>query len=172
MAKSEDRMKRPKEITAVGNTEAAQSKDARKTGHRFARGNSFGKGRPQGSRNKVTIALRALLDEEGEQITRKAIEMAKAGDSAALRLILERLIPPVKERRLALELPKVETAAGITAAIGVVLEAVGAGKITPSEGQALAGLLEAQRKNLETVEMEARLTAIEQSINARDNQKK
>jgi hypothetical protein len=78
MAKSEDRMKRPKEITAVGNTEAAQSKDARKTGHRFARGNSFGKGRPQGSRNKVTIALRALLDEEGEQITRKAIEMAKA----------------------------------------------------------------------------------------------
>ena len=65
-----------------------------------------------------------------------------------------------------------ETAAGITAAIGVVLEAVGAGKITPSEGQALAALLEAQRKNLETVEMEARLTAIEQTINARDNQKK
>jgi hypothetical protein len=148
-------------------------KQRRTPGRPFEKGQSGNPaGRAQGSRNKATIALQALLDEEGEQITRKAIEMAKAGDSAALRLILERLIPPVKERRLALELPKVETAAGITAAIGVVLEAVGAGKITPSEGQALAGLLEAQRKNLETVEMEARLTAIEQSINARDNQKK
>jgi hypothetical protein len=40
-------------------------------------------GRPQGSRNKATIALQALLDEEGEQITRKAIEMAKAGGNTA-----------------------------------------------------------------------------------------
>ena len=150
--------------TTAGDSEAGQSKDARKTGHRFARGNSFGKGRPQGSRNKATIALQALLDEEGEQITRKAIEMAKAGDSAALRLVIDRLIPPVRERRLSLELPKIETPAGVVAAIGVVLDAVGAGKITPSEGQALAGLLEAQRKNMETLELEARVAAVEQSI--------
>src|SRR6516164_5968828 len=99
-----------------------------------ARGNNFGKRRPQGSRNKATIALQALLDEEGEQITRKAIEMAKAGDTAALRLVIDRLIPPVRERRLSLELPKIETPAGVVAAIGVVLDAVGAGSITPSEG--------------------------------------
>ena len=163
MASNEDMTKIPKKAVG-GNAEAAPSKDARKTGHRFARGNSFGKGRPQGSRNKATIALQALLDEEGEQITRKAIEMAKAGDSAALRLVIDRLIPPVRERRLSLELPKIETPAGVVAAIGVVLDAVGAGKITPSEGQALAGLLEAQRKNMETLELEARIAAVEQSI--------
>ena len=122
-------------------------------------------GRPQGSRNKATVALQALLDEEGEAITRKAVERAKEGDPAALRLVLERLIPPVRERRLALDLPKVETTGGITAAIGAVLDAVGTGKITPGEGQALAGLLEAQRKNLETLELEARIAAIEDSIN-------
>ena len=90
--------------------------------------------------------------------------MAKAGDSAALRLVIDRLIPPVRERRLSLELPKIGTPAGVVAAIGVVLDAVGAGTITPSEGQTLAGLLEAQRKNMETLELEARIAAVEQSI--------
>jgi hypothetical protein len=143
----------------------SESKNTGKTGHKFARGNKFGKGRPEGSKNKATLALQSLLDDEGEAITRKAVEMAKQGDSAALRLVLERLIPPIRERRLALELPKVETPAGITAAIGAVLEAVGAGKITPGEGQALASLLESNRKALETLELEARIAAIEESIN-------
>jgi hypothetical protein len=44
-------------------------------------------GRPHGSRNKATLALEALLDGEGEAITRKALE----GDTAALRLCLERI---------------------------------------------------------------------------------
>ena len=118
MVSNDNAMKIGKEAAAVPNSEAAQSKDTRKTGHRFARGNSFGRGRPQGSRNKATIALQALLDEEGEQITRKAIEMALAGDSTALRLVLERLVPPVRERRLSLELPKIETPAGVLAAGG------------------------------------------------------
>jgi hypothetical protein len=153
-----------REEAPVPSSETAQSKDGRKTGHRFARGNSFGRGRPQGSRNKATIALQAILDEEGEQITRKAIDMAKAGDPAALRLVIDRLIPPVRERRLSLELPKIATPAGVLAAIGVVLDAVGAGSITPSEGQVLAGLLEAQRKNLELIELETRIAAVEESI--------
>jgi hypothetical protein len=131
---------------------------------RFKPGNKAGKGRPQGSRNKATIALQALLDAEGEQITRKAIELAISGDTGALRLVLERLIPPVRERRIDLQIPKVETPAGVTAAIGAVLAAVAEGSITPSEGQAIAGLLESQRKSLETLELEARLTAIEQAI--------
>ena len=146
----------------------SQSKNTQKTGnkgHRFGAGNKYGKGRPQGSRNKATIALQALLDEEGEVITRKAIELAKAGDSGALRLVLERLIPPVRERRIALPLPKIETPAGIAAAIGAILDSVAAGTITPGEGQSLAGLCEGQRRSLETLELEARLSALEQSIN-------
>jgi hypothetical protein len=135
-------------------------------GRPFKKGQSGNPGgRPEGSRNRATLALQALLDEEGEAITRKAVERAKEGDPAALRLVLERLIPPVRERRLALDLPKIETPAGITAAIGAVLEAVGAGKITTSEGQAIAGLLESQRKSLETLELEARIKVIEESIN-------
>ena len=133
--------------------------------HLFQPGNTWGAaGRPQGSRNKATIALQALLDEEGEQITRKAVEMALRGDSTAMRLVLERLIPPPKERPVNLSLPKVTTPAETTVAIGAVLEAVADGSITPGEGQSLAGLLESQRKALETLALEARLAAVEQAI--------
>ena len=45
--------------------------------------------------------------------------------------------------------------------------AVGRGAITTSEGQALASLIEVQRKAIETVEMEQRLAAVEQSVDSR-----
>jgi hypothetical protein len=129
---------------------------------RFQPGNTIGKaGRPQGSRNSATIALQALLDGEGEAITRKAIELAKAGDSTAMRLVIERLIPPTRERRVNLTLPKVTTASDVTGAIGAVLEAVASGELAPGEGQAIAGLLEAQRKSIETVQLEARVAELE-----------
>ena len=47
-------------------------------------------GRAAGSRNRATLAIEALLEGEGEALTRKAIELAKAGDMAALRLCLDR----------------------------------------------------------------------------------
>ena len=47
-------------------------------------------GRPKGSRHKTTLAIEKLLDGEGEEITRKAIEKAKEGDMAAIRLRLDR----------------------------------------------------------------------------------
>jgi hypothetical protein len=141
------------------------SKNERKTIRgRFQPGNKYGKGRPEGSRNKATITLQSLLDEEGEAITRKAIELAKKGDSTAMRLVIERLIPPTRERRVSLPLPMVTTAADTTAALGAVLEGVARGELTPSEGQALAGLLESQRRNIETLDLESRLAAIEQNI--------
>ena len=57
----------------------------------FTTGNA---GRPKGARNKATQAVLALLEGEGEALTRKAIEMALAGDGAALRLCLDRIAPP------------------------------------------------------------------------------
>lgn len=65
---------------------------------RFAVGKSGNPaGRPRGSRNATTLAAVALLDGEAERLTRAAIELALAGDIAALRLCLERLIPVRRE---------------------------------------------------------------------------
>jgi Family of unknown function (DUF5681) len=62
-------------------------------------------GRPKGSRNKTTMAVQALLDGKAEALTRKAIELAKGGDITALRLCMERILPPRKDRPLSFDFP-------------------------------------------------------------------
>jgi uncharacterized protein DUF5681 len=122
------------------------------------------KGRPRGVRNKATLAALALMTEEAESITRVAVEAALGGDLVAVRLILDRLVPPAKERHVVLRgFPDTSTAAGISAASVAVLEAVAAGELTPGEGSAMASLLESRRKALETQELEARIAALENS---------
>ena len=118
-------------------------------------------GRPEGSRNKVTLAIEALLEGDAEALTRKAIEKALEGDMTAIRLCLDRLCPPRKDRPVSLKLPQVATTRETVEAIRSVLEAVGDGDITPSEGQALAAMIETQRRTLETEDIERRLAELE-----------
>jgi hypothetical protein len=47
-------------------------------------------------------------------------------------------------------------------ALATILEAVACGEITPGEARDLAGILETARKGIELVDLEARLTALEQ----------
>ncbi|WP_065383210.1 DUF5681 domain-containing protein [Hyphomonas sp. ND6WE1B] len=127
--------------------------------HQFKPGNP---GRPKGSRNKVTLAIQALLDGEGEALTRKAIDLALEGDVTALRLCLERLHPPRKDAPVLLELPAMEGAESAARAMGAILESVAKGHLTPLEASSLNGLVEGYRKALETTELEARLRALEE----------
>ena len=50
-------------------------------------------GRPRGARNRTTILLQNLLAADAEAIARKAIDLAKGGDLAALRMCMDRLAP-------------------------------------------------------------------------------
>jgi len=120
-------------------------------------------GRPQGSRNKATIALESLLDGQAEALTQKAIDMALEGDMQALRLCLDRIYPPRKSRPIEIELPKVETAEDVQSAQAAVIEAMAGGEITPDEASTIAGVLENKRRAIETVELENRLTELEQA---------
>lgn len=52
-------------------------------------------GRPAGTRNRRTLAAQALHD-AAEDVAKAMIEAAKAGDTAAGRLVLERVQPPVR----------------------------------------------------------------------------
>ena len=134
-------------------------KNASKTrGRPFEKGNP---GRPKGSRHKATLAVEALLDGDAEALARKAIEKAKEGDITALRLCLDRICPPRKDRTVSIKLPKVETPEETVKAIGAVLEAVSRGDLAPGEGQALAAMIETQRRTLETENIERRITALE-----------
>src|SRR3954453_17402723 len=68
-------------------------------------------GRPEGSRHATTLAVERLLEGEAEEIGRKAIELAKSGDTVALRLCLERIAPVRKDRPISLALPSMNTPA-------------------------------------------------------------
>ena len=122
------------------------------------------KGRPQGSRNASTMAAEKLLEGEAEKIARKCVNMALAGDTTALRLCVSRLIPIKRERTISLDLPPLEGSQDALKAVASVLEAVGSGAITPSEGQALASLLETHRRAIEVEVLERRLDLLENQL--------
>ena len=118
-------------------------------------------GRPKWRRNRSSMAAEALLDGEAEAITRRCIDLAKEGDSMALKLCLSRILPVKRERAIEIDLPALEDSQDSLRAIGTVLEAVGSGMITPSEGQAVASLLETHRRTFEVEELEHRIEALE-----------
>ena len=109
--------------------------------------------------------MEALLDGEGEAITRKAIDLAKAGNEVALRLCLERLIAPRKERPVRLKLSEdTSTAEGVSHALTAILASAAQGEITIGEAVQLSNFLEIRRKAIETQEFERRLGEIEKRI--------
>jgi hypothetical protein len=79
------------------------------------------------ARNKATVAIEALLENKAEPLARKAIDLALGGNILALRLCLERLCPPRRDRGVAFDLPKIESAADALAASHAVLDSCAAG---------------------------------------------
>ena len=119
-------------------------------------------GRPKGARHKTTLAIEALLDGQAERLTEKAIQMALAGDVTAMRLCLDRLAPPPKDRPIQIAMPCLAGLQDMTIATAAVVDAVTSGTITPSEGEAIAKLIETHRRAVELVDLETRLTRLEQ----------
>jgi hypothetical protein len=129
---------------------------------RFRRGVSGNPGgRPAGSRNRASLVADALADGELEGIVKQVIEDAKAGDAKAREIVLARAWPARKSRRVQLDLPDVKSAEDIASAMGAVTRAVAEGEITPDEGQAVAAILESQRKAIELADIERRVAALE-----------
>ena len=88
--------------------------------------------------------------------------MALAGDTTALRLCLERIAPPRKDALIALDLPPLHSARDAAQAVGAAVAAVGRGELTPLEGAAVVGLIDAYRRVLDLTELEERVAELEQ----------
>ena len=134
-------------------------------GRPFERGKSGNPaGRPKGARNYATVLAEGLLDGEAEAITRKVIDKALEGDPTALRLCLERLLPPRRERPVAFQLPaKIETLADVIAASSSVLGACAAGDLTPGDAVEIMNMISSHTRLVEMAEIEARVTALEKA---------
>jgi hypothetical protein len=134
---------------------------------RFQPGNRHGRGRPSGSRNKASIALDKMLADDGADVVRAVLAAAKSGDMLAARLVLDRIVPVRKGRSIQLDLPTIESATDVLTALSLTVAAMADGEITPDEAAVVAGVLETKRKAIETVELEARLTRLEQQTGGR-----
>jgi Family of unknown function (DUF5681) len=149
-------------IEAPANDAPAPDNPGRNQDGTFAKGVSGNpKGCPRSSRHRATIAAMELLDGEAHKLTRKAVELALDGDTVALRLCLERIVPAAKSRPIKLEMPPVDTMADVLKAQAVAIQAMADGEITPDEAATIAGVLEAKRRAIETVELEKRIAALE-----------
>jgi hypothetical protein len=122
------------------------------------------RGRAQGSRHRVSAAVQNLLEGEGEAHTRKCIELAMAGDITALRLCLDRILPPRRDRHVPFRLPRLEKASDSLEAVRVLADGVADAEITPAEASELQKLVDGFNRALELAEIEQRLSVVEKKM--------
>ena len=122
-------------------------------------------GRPVGTRNKTTLAALSLIEDEGEQLARKAVELALDGDLPALKLCMDRLLPPAKERPLeAFSLPQLND---VLDALDTIANKLSQGELLPAEATSICKVLEQYRKHFETTELSERLETLERTLMVR-----
>ena len=116
-------------------------------------------GRPRGVPDRRR-ELRDLVRPHVPELIEQALKLARGGDAAAIRLLLDRALPPLK--------PTVETvvfpapASGSLAELGrAVLGAIAAGQMPPDVGRHLIEALSAQGRLVEQSELIARIEALE-----------
>ena len=128
-------------------------------GRPFANGNS---GRKPGSRNRTTLVAAALLEGESEELVRKAVELAKAGDVVMLKFLLDRILP--KERSVRVDLPQTDGDFDAVDAMEAIFVAAVTGRILPSEASALASTVAAYVRTIDNAELTLRLDNIERNF--------
>jgi hypothetical protein len=142
-------------------------KTVKKQGSRFQKGRSGNpNGRPKGSRNRTTLACEALLEEEAGALTRKAIQMAKDGDTIALRICMDRIYPARKDRPVRFTLPPINSPRDAADIMVAVANAVATGDITPIEAAEFAKVIDTYVKAYNTAELDERVARVEQLSDA------
>jgi Family of unknown function (DUF5681) len=129
---------------------------------KFAKGHSGNSaGKPRGARHYTTRLAEALIEDESEKLVRKVIELAIAGEVAALKICLDRILPPRRDRSIHFKLRVGTNGDGLMASFDDVLKAVATGELTPAEAASVAGLIESRCRVFEHVELIGRIEALE-----------
>ncbi len=101
-----------------------------------------------------------LLEGDLEAITRKLVGKAKDGEKWAIKIVMDKLIPPAKSLPVTFPLPKLEKAADLRQALAKVLQACSQGKLTPDEAGAVAGIMSTCGLAMAVEELERQLESL------------
>ena len=123
------------------------------------------KGREPGSRDRRSV-LREMIAEHAETLIGKALDLARDGDAAAIRLLLDRAIAPLRPESTTVRLDLPENAS-LSEMSRAIMAAVSAGDIPPDTARGLLDALAAQARVIEVDELARRIEALEQAQPAR-----
>jgi hypothetical protein len=133
--------------------------EKRVRGRPFPKGNP---GRKRGSKNRATIVAASLAGAQGEEILRKAIEMAMGGNVAMIKFLLDRILP--KERPIQLELPRLDYAADSVDAMAEIVNAVSSGRISPREAADVAQLVSAFTRAIDQTDAQIEIDSLKSIV--------
>jgi hypothetical protein len=131
--------------------------EAKKRGRWNAGESGNPKGRTPGS--GTAGKLRAAIADHLPEIIEQLVCKAKEGDSQAARLLLERVLPPMKAIEQAQEISLPD--GSLTDQGRAVLAAVANGKLAPGQGAQLLSAISGLSKVVEIDELATRLTVLE-----------
>lgn len=121
-------------------------------------------GRPRGVPDRRT-QYRKLFEPHVPALIEKAVELACAGDTAALKLCLDRVLPVIRPQTVPVSIPTANEAHTLAEKGQAVASAATTGEISPDEAASLLTMLGSVAKIMEVTELETRLSALEEEIN-------
>jgi len=117
-------------------------------------------GRPPGTHDKRREA-RKLLESHREDLVKKVVDLALNGDTQALKICIDRIVPALRPKDAPILLAKPK--GGLSEYGRTVLEAMAAGDITPDEATTVMSAISAQARIVEVDELEKRVAALEEA---------
>lgn len=124
---------------------------------RWEKGNSGNpKGRPPNSE-----AIRKLLEPSKTELVGKAIELALAGDTTALKICLDRLAAPLKPEGSIVEIEGLDKAVSLVDKANLIVQSVASGLISIEIAEKLLNTIQIYSKVVEVHDLELRIAQLE-----------
>lgn len=113
----------------------------------------------------MTVLAENLLDGAAEEVVAELIVLARAGDRMALRLVMDRVVPAKRDRRVELgDMKRIQTAGDLVDVCAQVIQLAASGDLSLEEAQQFMRLLEQQRRAIDAADLQLRVEALEAEL--------
>ena len=117
----------------------------------FQKGNKLGTGRPVGLRNKSTMFIMKLGQDNADALLNKTVELAMMGDTACIKILMDRVYPQPKFQSFVKTdvIKGIHTQTDINKAMTRILDDVGEAELSIEEGIDIQKLVESKGASIQ-----------------------